>query len=130
SPNDGRFRTLVLQEGEGAWQTWAPSPLAFGEGWPQPRELDAAGLARVRTAYVQAARRAARIGFDLIEFHGAHGYLLSQFLSPLANRRTDAYGGILENRMRFPLECFAAVRAVWPQHKPIGVRINGSDFTE
>lgn len=130
SPNDGRFRTLVLNEGNGAWQTWAPSALAFGEGWPQPQALDDAGLARVRAAYVEAAQRAERIGFDLIEFHGAHGYLLSQFLSPLANHRTDAYGGSLENRMRFPLECLAAVRAVWPHRKPIGVRINGSDFTD
>lgn len=130
SPNDGRFRTLVLDDGNGGWQTWAPSALAFGEGWPQPLALDRAGLDRVRAAYVQAAQRAARIGFDLIEFHGAHGYLLSQFLSPLANRRDDEYGGSLENRMRFPLECLAAVRAVWPGEKPIGVRINGSDFTE
>lgn len=130
SPNDGRFRTLVLQQGEGAWQTWAPSALAFGEGWPQPRALDDDGLARIRVAYVQAAQRAARIGFDLIEFHGAHGYLLSQFLSPLTNRREDRYGGSLENRMRFPLECVAAVRAAWPAQQPIGVRINGSDYTE
>lgn len=130
SPNDGRFRSIVLDEGEGAWTTFAPSPIAFGDGWPAPQSLDQAGLARVRAAYVQAAQRADRIGFDLIELHAAHGYLLSQFLSPLSNRRDDAYGGSLENRMRFPLECLAAVRAVWPQHKPIGMRINGSDFTD
>ncbi len=130
SPNDGRFRTEVLGDRDGGWMVSAPSALAFGEGWPLPQALDAAGLARVRAAFVQATQRAARIGFDLIELHGAHGYLLSQFLSPLANRREDQYGGSLENRMRFPLECFAAVRAVWPSHKPIGVRINGSDFTD
>ncbi|MDZ4078937.1 MULTISPECIES: NADH:flavin oxidoreductase/NADH oxidase [Hydrocarboniphaga] len=129
SPNDGRFRTLVLGEGE-AWQTWAPSSIAFGEGWPTPRELDASGLARIRAAYVQAAKRAERIGFDLLELHAAHGYLLSQFLSPLTNQRKDGYGGSLENRMRFPLECLDAVREAWPAHKPIGVRINGSDFTD
>lgn len=130
SPNDGRFRTLVLDRSNGAWQTFAPSALAFGDGWPTPQALDDDGLARIRAAYVQAAQRAERIGFDLIEFHAAHGYLLSQFVSPLSNRRDDRYGGSLENRMRFPLECVAAVRAVWPQHKPIGVRINGSDFTD
>jgi 2,4-dienoyl-CoA reductase-like NADH-dependent reductase (Old Yellow Enzyme family) len=130
SPNDGRFRTLVLAEGEGAWPTWAPSALAFGDGWPQPQALDDAGLARIRDAYAQAAQRAARIGFELIELHAAHGYLLSQFLSPLVNRRDDRYGGSLENRMRFALECLAAVRAAWPADKPIGVRINGSDFTD
>ncbi|MGH8444544.1 MAG: NADH:flavin oxidoreductase/NADH oxidase [Solimonas sp.] len=130
SPNDGRFRTLVLEPEDGAWQTWGPSPLAFGDGWPVPQALDEAGLARIRDAYAQATRCAARIGFDLLELHGAHGYLLSQFLSPLVNRRDDEYGGSLENRMRFPLQCLAAVRAAWPAHKPVGVRINGSDFTD
>lgn len=130
SPNDGRFRTEVLTPASGGWTVHAPSAIAFDTGWPQPVELDAAGLARIRDAFAQAARRAQRIGLDLIEIHGAHGYLLSQFISPLTNRRTDAYGGSLENRMRFPLECLAAVRAAWPDGKPIGMRINGSDYTD
>lgn len=130
SSNDGRFKTLVLTPEQGGWQTWGPSDVAFDQGWPVPHELDEQGLARILEAYVQAARRADRIGIDLIEFHAAHGYLLSSFVSPLSNFRQDRYGGSLENRMRFPLECVAAVRAAWPAHKPIGVRINGSDFAE
>ena len=130
SPSDGRFRTEVLTPEAGGWTVYAPSAIAFDAGWPLPEALDEAGLARIREAFAQAARRAARIGVDLIELHGAHGYLLSQFLSPLTNQRGDAYGGSLANRMRFPLEVFAAVRAAWPEQKPIGVRINGSDYTE
>lgn len=130
SSNDGRFKTLVLAPADGGWPVCAPSALAFDEHWPMPLALNEAGLLRVRDAYVQAARRADRIGIDHLEFHAAHGYLLSEFVSPLTNRREDRYGGSLENRMRFPLECLAAVRAVWPQDKPIGFRINGSDYTE
>lgn len=130
SPNDGRFRTEVLTAADGGWTVHAPSALAFDDGWPLPVALDDAGLARIRDAYAQAARRAQRAGFDLIEMHGAHGYLLSQFLSPLTNRRNDRYGGSLDNRMRFPLECLAAVRGAWPDDKPVGVRINGSDYTD
>ena len=115
---------------EGGWQTVAPSAIPFAEGWPEPWALDEAGLARVRDAFVDAARRADRIGFDAIELHAAHGYLLAQFLSPLANRREDAYGGSLENRMRFPLEVFEAVRAVWPAAKPLGVRVSGTEWVE
>ena len=92
--------------------------------------MNAADLARVREAFVHATQRAARLGFDAIELHAAHGYLLHQFLSPLANRRSDAYGGALENRMRFPLEIFSAVRKVWPEDKPLGVRISASDWIE
>lgn len=130
SSDDGRFKTLPLMPRDGGWTVSAPSALAFDTGWPLPEALDEAGLARVRAAYVQAAQRAQRCGIQHIEFHAAHGYLLSEFLSPLTNRRTDRYGGSLENRMRFPLECVAAVRAVWPPERPIGVRINGSDYTE
>ncbi|RAK56819.1 NADH:flavin oxidoreductase/NADH oxidase [Phenylobacterium deserti] len=112
------------------WRTWAPSPVGFMHSDVEPQELDEAGLARVRDAFVEAARRSERLGFDMIEVHAAHGYLLHQFLSPLSNRREDAYGGSLENRMRFPLEVFEAVRAVWPAHKPISVRISATDWVE
>jgi NADPH2 dehydrogenase len=112
------------------WPVDGASAIAFGPGRPVPHELDAAGLALVRDAFVMAARRADRLGIDLIELHGAHGYLLHSFVSPLSNQRTDRYGGSLENRMRFPLEVAAAVRAVWPREKPLGMRITGSDWHE
>lgn len=112
----------------GGWQTIAPSPVPHYEHDPVPRALDAAGIAGITKAFVAAARRAARLDFDAVELHMAHGYLLHQFLSPLANRRDDAYGGTLENRMRLPLEVFAAVRAVWPEKKPLGVRISATDW--
>lgn len=115
---------------QGGWQTVAPSAIPFTADWPTPQALDGAGLDNVREAFVEAARRADRIGFDLIELHAAHGYLLHQFLSPLSNRRTDAYGGSLENRLRFPLEVFEAVRAVWPAEKPLGVRVSASDWVD
>ena len=98
--------------------------------WHVPHALDRLGLMRIRSDFVASAVRADRIGFDLVELHMAHGYLLHQFLSPLSNRRDDAYGGNLENRMRFPLECFAAVRDIWPGHKPLGVRVSASDCVE
>ncbi len=115
---------------EGAWQTVAPSALPHAPGEPAPIALDAAGLARVKAAFVQAARRAHALGIDAIELHGAHGYLLHQFLSPIANQRGDAYGGSLENRMRFPLEVFDAVRAAVPAGMPVGVRISATDWVE
>lgn len=115
---------------EGGWTPVAPSPVPFQAGDVTPIALDAAGLERVKAAFVQATQRAARIGFDMIELHGAHGYLLHEFLSPLSNHRTDAYGGSLENRMRFPLEVFEAVRAVWPSDKPISVRVSATDWVE
>ena len=93
------------------WQTVAPSPLPFADGDPPPVALDRAGMAAVRAAFADAARRAGRLGLDVVQIHAAHGYLLHQFLSPLSNRREDDYGGSLENRMRFPLEVFDAVRA-------------------
>jgi NADPH2 dehydrogenase len=83
---------------------------------------------RIKAAYIEAAGRAARIGIEFLEMHSTHGYLLSEFLSPLSNRRDDAYGGSLENRMRFPLEIFSALRAAWPREKPIGAKISGTDF--
>lgn len=118
------------------WPTVAPSAVAFDSGgdgrpaWHVPVALDAEGLARIKAAFVAAARRAVRLGFDVLELHGAHGYLLHQFLSPLSNRRTDAYGGALENRMRFPLEVFEAVRGVWPHERALGVRVSATDWVE
>lgn len=115
---------------QGAWPTVAPSAVPFTEGWHKPEALDAAGMARITAAFVESAKRADRAGFDLVELHGAHGYLISEFLSPISNTRTDAYGGSLENRMRFPLEVAEAVRAVWPREKALGMRLNGSDWVE
>jgi len=112
------------------WQTVAPSALAFAPGQHAPMALDRAGMERVRDAFVAAARRAANLGLDLIQLHGAHGYLMHQFLSPLSNRRDDRYGGSLENRMRFPLEIFEAVRAVFPAAKPVSMRLSGTDWME
>jgi len=115
---------------QGGWQTVAPSSIAHKEGELAPLALDAAGLARIREAFADAARRAERLGIDALELHGAHGYLLHQFLSPLANHRTDQYGGSLDNRMRFPLEIFDAVRAVFPANKPVGMRVSATDWVE
>jgi anthraniloyl-CoA monooxygenase len=111
-----------------AWPTLAPSALPFASGWPAPRAMTRADMERVRDEFVAATRRAARAGFDLVELHCAHGYLLSSFLSPASNRRTDAYGGNLANRLRFPLEVFEAVRAAWPSEKPLAVRVSATDW--
>ncbi|MHB8668177.1 MAG: NADH:flavin oxidoreductase/NADH oxidase [Burkholderiales bacterium] len=114
----------------GGWEPIAPSALPFSPAEAAPREMDERDLTRVREAFVNTAQRAQRLGLDAIELHAAHGYLLHEFLSPLSNQRSDGYGGSLENRMRFPLEVFAAVRKVWPQAKPLGVRISASDWIE
>jgi len=127
TPWDGG-RPLV--PGEGAWQTVAPSAVPFAEGGPPPAALDANGLGAVTAAFCQAAARAARIGFDVIELHAAHGYLLHEFLSPLSNLRTDAYGGSREARMRFPLEVARAVREVVPRNLALGARITGTDWAQ
>ena len=119
-----------LAPAEGAWDTYAPSALPHAPGEPPPLALDDAGLARVKGAFVQAAQRAERLGLQSIELHAAHGYLLHQFLSPVANRRTDAYGGSLEKRMRFPLEVFEAVRAAVSSHVAVGVRLSATDWLE
>jgi NADPH2 dehydrogenase len=116
--------------GEGGWQAVAPSAVPQKEGEVSPSALDAAGLARIRDAFVDAARRAERLGIDALELHGAHGYLMHQFLSPIANKRTDQYGGSLQNRMRYPLEIYDAVRAAFPAAKPIGVRVSSTDWVE
>ncbi len=115
---------------EGGWVTYAPSAVAHREGELPPQALDAAGIKRVRDAFVATAQRAARLGIDALEIHGAHGYLIHEFLSPIANHRTDQYGGSLENRMRLALEVFEAVRAVFPAEKPVGFRVSGTDWVE
>ena len=120
----------LIPESAGGWQTVAPSALPHKEGEAAPVALDAAGLKRIREAFVDAARRAERIGIDALELHGAHGYLMHQFLSPISNKRTDEYGGSLENRMRFPLEIYDAVRAVFPHDKPVGMRVSSTDWVE
>lgn len=112
------------------WETIAPSPLPFGAGWPTPRAVTAGDMARLRNAFAAAAQRAVRIGFDAIELHMAHGYLLHSFISPISNTRSDVFGGSLEGRMRFPLEVVRAVRAVVPKGTPLGARISGSDWME
>ncbi|MDQ0686857.1 anthraniloyl-CoA monooxygenase [Streptomyces achromogenes] len=115
---------------DGNWPLVAASPLPYKPGSQTPRELGPDQLAEVRDRFTAAARRAARAGFDLLELHCAHGYLLSGFLSPLTNRRTDAYGGSLAGRLRFPLEVFDAVREVWPEQRPMTVRISAADWAE
>ena len=115
---------------EGAWDTVAPSAIAFDEGWHTPQALDAAGLRQLVEDFRRAAERALVAGFRLVELHAAHGYLLHQFLSPLSNRREDAYGGSFENRTRLLREIIAAVREVWPAELPLWVRISATDWHE
>ncbi|MFH8932652.1 bifunctional salicylyl-CoA 5-hydroxylase/oxidoreductase [Streptomyces griseosporeus] len=115
---------------DGNWPLVAASPLPYKPGSQTPRQLTRAQLTDIREQFTAAAWRAARAGFDLLELHCAHGYLLSGFLSPLTNHRTDAYGGSLERRLRFPLEVFDAVRAVWPEERPMTVRISATDWAE
>jgi 2,4-dienoyl-CoA reductase-like NADH-dependent reductase (Old Yellow Enzyme family) len=117
-----------VPQADGGWQTVAPSPLPFAAGEHPPAALDRRGLARIRVEFAEAARRAARLGLDAVQLHGAHGYLIHEFLSPLSNRREDEYGGSLENRMRFPLEVFESVRAAFPAERPVSVRVSGTDW--
>ena len=119
-----------LKEGEGAWETISSSANPQDEGWHTPRSMDRAEMDVVRDAFVEATKRSDRLGFDMIEVHSAHGYLLHEFLSPIANTRNDEYGGPIDNRMRYPLEVFAAMRAVWPEEKPMGIRISATDWEE
>lgn len=112
------------------WQTVAPSALAYTEGDLPPAALDREGLRRVREAFVAAAKRAHRLGIQAVQLHGAHGYLLHQFLSPLSNRRDDEYGGSLEGRLRFPLEVFDAVRNALPPSVPVTMRVSGTDWAD
>jgi len=120
----------ALGPGESPWPTQAPSALAFGEGWHVPHELSEADIKGLVDAFAQAAVRCRRAGLDAIEMHSAHGYLLHQFLSPLANTRKDRYGGSAENRMRAPLEIAAALRESWPKERCLGARITASDWIE
>jgi NADPH2 dehydrogenase len=119
-----------LNAEEGAWETIAPSAIPFGADWPTPRAMTEDDITRVREAFKDAAVRAVRIGFDAVELHMAHGYLLHEFVSPISNKRTDQYGGPLEARMRFPLQVAQVVRAAVPEDIPVGARIAGSDWTE
>jgi len=118
----------VRPDQPGGWQTVAPSPVPFADTEHPPIGLDRRGLADVRDAFATAARRAARLGLDAVQLHGAHGYLLHEFLSPLSNQRDDEYGGSLENRMRFPLEVFDAVREAFPAERPVTMRVSGTDW--
>ena len=118
----------IRPEEPGGWKASAPSAVPHSPSEDNPLALDSDGLRTVRAAFATAARRAARLGLDGLEIHAAHGYLLHQFLSPLANRRDDAYGGSLENRMRFPLEVFEAVRDAFPADKPVWARISATDW--
>jgi 2,4-dienoyl-CoA reductase-like NADH-dependent reductase (Old Yellow Enzyme family) len=115
---------------QGGWQTVSASAIASSRQSPPPVALGSEDIERLIEAFAAAARRARRIGFDAIELHGAHGYLLHQFLSPLCNQRKDEYGGSLENRVRFPLQVYDAVRAEWPDDRPLGVRISAMDYLE
>ncbi|HEX8868763.1 MAG TPA: FAD-dependent monooxygenase, partial [Lentzea sp.] len=115
---------------EGNWEVCGPSAIAYSPASQVPRELTEADLAEITGQFVAAAERGARAGFDLLELHCAHGYLLSSFLSPLSNRRTDRYGGSLENRLRYPLEVLDAIRTVWPPGRPVTVRISATDWCE
>lgn len=123
-----RWKGEPLPATEGAWTPWGPSSLAFDDGWQTPVEMGEADMQRVQNAFASAAARADRAGIDLIEIHGAHGYLLHNFLSPLSNRRSDQWGGSLENRARFPLDVVRAVRKAWPAGKPLGFRMNSTDW--
>lgn len=115
---------------QGAWETLSASPIPYFPDSQVPREIDRAAMDRIRAEFVAAAERGDRAGFDMLELHCAHGYLLASFISPLTNTRTDAYGGSLDNRLRYPLEVFAAMRAAWPKHKPMSVRISATDWAD
>ena len=119
-----------LSEEEGAWQTVGPSAVGFAPDWHVPQALDRDGLAQVKQEFVDSAVRANRIGFDVFNLHGGHGYLLNQFFSPLSNQRDDEYGGDVHKRIRYPVEVFEAVRAAIPSDKPLGVRISATDWVE
>ena len=119
-----------LPPGRGGWETIAPSAIPFGEGHPVPREMDDRTIAATVAQFAASTRRTREAGFDVIEIHGAHGYLISTFLSPITNLRTDRYGGSFENRVRFLLEAVDAVRSEWPDDKPLFVRLSCTDWIE
>ena len=120
----------LLTPEEGRWQPVAPSAIPFSPTYAVPKALDEAEIAGVVAAFADGAKRADAAGFDFVEIHGAHGYLLHEFMSPLANQRTDQYGGSFENRVRLPLQVVDAVRAVWPKHLPLFMRISATDWAE
>jgi 2,4-dienoyl-CoA reductase-like NADH-dependent reductase (Old Yellow Enzyme family) len=126
APWDGGAQ--IRPDEPGGWKTLAPSPVPHSDSEHPPEALDGDGMQKIRDDFAATARRAARLGLEGIELHAAHGYLLHQFLSPLANKRTDAYGGSLENRMRFPLEVFDAVRGAFPADRPVWARISATDW--
>ncbi len=127
-PWEGRAAPLTAEQG--AWMTNGCAGQPRADGWPVPEPLNREGLIRVRDAHVAAVKRAARIGFDLVELVMAHGYLLQEFLSPISNFRNDEFGGDITGRMRFPLEVFDAMRAAWPADKPLGVRVSATDWVD
>ncbi|KAK9708192.1 hypothetical protein K7432_009776 [Basidiobolus ranarum] len=117
-------RATITPE-QGGWEdVWAPSPIKWNEGWICPHEMTIGDIATLRQAFVDSTIRADKVGYDVLEIHGAHGYLLNQFLSPVSNQRSDEYGGSFENRIRLPLEIVQAVRQVWPEEKPLFFRIS------
>jgi 2,4-dienoyl-CoA reductase-like NADH-dependent reductase (Old Yellow Enzyme family) len=120
----------AVPESEGGWQTVGPGPEPFAPGYPVPRPLDRDGIGGIVQAFAEAAERALRAGFDVAEIHAAHGYLLHEFLSPLVNHRTDEYGGTFENRTRLCLEVIDTVRSVWPDDRPLLLRISATDWTD
>jgi 2,4-dienoyl-CoA reductase-like NADH-dependent reductase (Old Yellow Enzyme family) len=120
----------LIPDSAGGWINDAPSRVPQKEGEQAPQALDRSGMDRIRDAFVAATHRAARLGVDAIEIHGAHGYLMHEFLSPIANQRQDMYGGSLENRMRYPLELFEAVRAAFPAEKPVGIKVSAVDWMD
>ena len=120
----------LLTKEEGGWTPEAPSALPYDTGWAVPHAMTKDDIKRCIGEFAAAAKRVERIGYDVIELHGAHGYLAHQFLSPLSNKRTDEYGGSTENRMRFAIEMYEAVRAVWPEEKPIGMRVSATDWVD
>ena len=120
----------MVPESEGGWQVVGPSPVKFADNYPQPKELTAADIKKVVGEWEDSAKRSLEAGFQVVEIHMAHGYLLHQFLSPLSNKRTDEYGGSLQNRMRFPLDVANAVREVWPNNLPVFVRVSVTDWAE
>jgi 2,4-dienoyl-CoA reductase-like NADH-dependent reductase (Old Yellow Enzyme family) len=121
-------QSRTIPPSEGGWQPVAPSAIRFDDAYPIPTALDRAGMDKIIADFTAATRRAHSAGFDLVEIHAAHGYLLHEFLSPLSNHRTDNYGGSFNNRVRFPLEVIRAVRTAWPQHLPLFVRISATDW--
>ncbi len=126
-PWDGMGRIPVS---EGGWEPLAPSPVPFKDTDPAPAELDEAGIRKVIADFVAATHRAEAAGYDVVEIHAAHGYLIHQFLSPVSNQRSDDWGGSFENRIRLCLEIFREVRAVWPERKPVFVRVSATDWAE